>query len=147
MAAKTQEQLDERRVKAAYTAWKNARAELDTFMEKHRDVFNTAYDLVDTVNTKRKRFEAAARETGIGVGPITVIRGRKIHFDADYIESLFPEGEVPDDLITTKKTVKKEVFEALVQEGVINKRQAKRAVVKTEDTMRVSGVPNEIVLP
>jgi len=143
----TEEQLNERRVKAAHTKWKKARATLDTHMEAHQSVFSKAYDLVDNVNTNRKRFEQACRETGIGIGPVTVILGKKIHFDVDYIEGLFPDGEVPDDLITVKKTVQKAVFESLVRENVINKRQAKRAITSEERTQRVSGVPAEIVLP
>lgn len=144
----SEEQNSERRVKRAHTAWRKAREKLDAFMEDHRDVFNTTYDLTDEVNTKRKRFEQAARETGIGVGPITVVVGKKINFDADYVESLFDaDDEILADLITTKKTVKKGVFEQLVKEGRINKRQAERAILSEEDTKRVNGVPAEIVLP
>jgi hypothetical protein len=145
--SQTPAQLEERRVKEAHNRYKKAREALDAYMESNFDVFQKAYDLVDTVNTARKRFEQACRETGIGVGPITVVAARKVNFDADYLETLFEEDPILPDLVKVAKSVNKKVFEQLVAEGRINKKQAKRAIVNEETSYRINGVPHEIVLP
>jgi len=146
MPKATPQQLDERRLKRAYKQYQDARAKLNAHVEEHEDVFEEAYELSDTVNTKRKALEKVVREVKMGVGPITVTISRQPVYDVDYVESI-AKGDEFADLIRVKKTVQRKVFEALVSQGVLNQTQVKKAILEIKESPRVSGMPDEIVLP
>ena len=149
MAKATPQQLDERRTKRAWKQYQDARAKLNAHVEENADAFEAAYDLADTVNTARKRAEKVMRETGIGVGPVTVSITRTPVFDTDYLETLIAKRypDMVDELFTKTTTVQRKVFERLVQDGMITAAQSKKAITEMKPGTRLTGLPDEIVLP
>jgi hypothetical protein len=143
----TPEQLNERRLKAAFKRYQEARERLNAHVEEHASAFEDAYDLSDAVNTSRKRLEAVVRETKMGIGPITVTVAATPEFDVDYVEKLLNGKAILDDLIKVSRKVQRKVFDSLVQDGTITAAQAKKAIVEVKESVRVSGLPTEISLP
>jgi hypothetical protein len=146
--AATPQQLNERRVKDAYRRYRKARDDLNAHVEAHKEAFEVAYELSDTVNTARKRLDKTCRETATGVGPVTVTVSKTPVYDVDYVEGLFKDRPlILGELITITKKVQRKVFEGLVIDGELTKAQAKAAVTEVRESPRITGMPDEIVLP
>jgi len=139
---------DTRRVKSAYTQYKKAKDALNALVTKHHKIFDQVYELTDKVNMKRKRLDVACREAEAGIGPVTVTRSKTPEFDVEYIEKILIDSpELVEEVIKIKKTVVRPVFDQLVEEGDISKRQEKRAITGSRTVIRLSGMPDEIVMP
>lgn len=148
MPKATPQQLDERRVKEAWKRYQAARAKLNAHVESFKDAFEDAYELSETCNTLKKRVEKTCRETGVGIGPITVTNSQQPVFDPDYLMTIFKNRpDVLSDLVVTTRKVQRKVFEKLVQDGELSRSQAKKAVTETKEIRRLTGLPDEIVLP
>jgi hypothetical protein len=144
----TPEQLTEKRVKKAHGKYVEAKARLDAFTDKHAEIIDKMQDLVDAVNAARSKLERTCRETGMGIGTITVTNIKKPVFNTDYLEALFEDREdILQELITTEKKVDRKLFEQLVVEGTITSEQAKKAVLEYDRSRRLNGVPDEVVMP
>ena len=137
-----------RRVTRAHNDYIKARNKLVALTEKHEAIFTEVYELIDIVNAKKNRLDAAVRESNIGVGTISVIPVKKVVFDADYLAELFEDNdEVLDELITVKRSVNATRFDSLVREDVLTKKQISRAVLSRGVSYRVSGIPETLNLP
>lgn len=141
------EQLEQRRVNDAWRRYKEARQRLDELMDKNRAVFEEAYTLSENVNMARKKLDQACRETGIGVGPITVSAVRSPVFDVSYLEKILNGNPVLGDLIKIEKKVDRKIFEGLISEGALTQAQIRKAILEEKSTYRLTGIPDEIVLP
>lgn len=136
---------ERKRVERLAREYKRSQEKIDAFVEWHEEIFDEYRALAIDRNIKLDKYKRALRETGVSAGPLEVSKSRKRIFDGEYLFNRFSDDkEIQQALIEVEYKVNKANFDAFVQSGRIEVKDAQKAIKKVTESNRVLHSPPEI---
>lgn len=137
------------RTQAAYQEYLEAVTAKNDLVLKNIEIFEEYQALCEIVNERRKKLDIACRETKSGIGRISVSVVRTPVYKIDFLEEklahMYRNGRpILEDLIQTKKSVNRDVFQKLANDGILTEKDVEAAIEKINEIVRLRGLPEEI---